>query len=362
MDPSAPALTPRAEPGSAQPAASDLPRPSAQRPRRLRLSAALRAMVRETHPSPADLIYPLFVTHGQRQRREISSMPGVFQLSPDQLAAEAEALAALGIPAVMLFGLPAEKDPMGLENFASDGIVQQAIRALKAAAPDLVVISDVCLCEYTDHGHCGLLNNSNGARPQPHLPEGYVLNDETLPVLSAVAVSHAEAGADMVAPSGMLDGMVAAIRAGLDEAGFSHLPILSYAVKYASAFYGPFREAAQGAPQFGDRQSHQMDPANAREALREAALDVAEGADMLMVKPALAYLDVIRQTREQFPHVPLAAYNVSGEYAMVKAAARNGWLDERRAVLEALTGMRRAGADLIITYHARDAARWLNEA
>jgi porphobilinogen synthase len=239
--------------------------------------------------------------------------------------------------------------------------VQQAIRALKQAVPELVVMTDVCLCEYTDHGHCGLLNEPQGlaARPQPHLPAGYVLNDETLPILAQVAVSHAQAGADVVAPSGMLDGMVAAIRAGLDGAGFAHLPILSYAIKYASAFYGPFREAAQGAPKSGDRQSHQVDPANAREALREAALDVAEGADLLMVKPALAYLDVVRQAREQFPAMPLVAYNVSGEYAMVKAAAQRGWIDERRVVLETLTAMRRAGADLIITYHAPEAARWL---
>jgi porphobilinogen synthase len=332
-----------------------------ERPRRLRLSAPLRALVRETRLDPSDLIYPLFVAHGQGLKHEISSMPGVYQWSPDLLADEARAVAALGIPAVLLFGLPASKDPIGLENFAPDGIVQQATRAIKAAAPDLTVITDVCLCEYTDHGHCGLLNLSHGAqpRPHPHLPEGYVLNDETLEVLVHVALSHAEAGADCVAPSGMLDGMVGAIRAGLDGAGFEHLPILSYSTKYASAFYGPFREAAQGAPQFGDRQSHQMDPANAREALRETALDVAEGADMLMVKPALAYLDIIRRVREAFPNLPLAAYNVSGEYAMLKAAAANGWLDERRAALEVLTGIKRAGADLIITYHAKDAARWL---
>jgi porphobilinogen synthase len=288
-------------------------------------------------------------------------MPGVYQWSPDLLGREAEEIAALGLRAVLLFGLPASKDPIGLENFAPDGIVQQAIRALKAAVPELVVITDVCLCEYTDHGHCGLLNtaDASGRRPYPHLPEDYVLNDETLAVLARVAVSHAEAGADLVAPSGMLDGMVAALRAGLDAAGFAETAILSYAVKYASAFYGPFREAAEGAPKFGDRASHQMDPANAREALRETALDVDQGADLLMVKPALPYLDIVRQTREQFPALPLAAYNVSGEYAMVKAAARNGWLDERRAVLELLTSIRRAGADLVVTYHAKDAARWL---
>jgi porphobilinogen synthase len=323
----------------------------------------LRGLVRETRLTPSNFIYPFFVTHGNEVRREIKSMPGVCQWSPDRVAREAEAVAAAGIPAVLLFGLPARKDPIGLENFAPDGIVQQAVRAIKAAAPNLLVITDVCLCEYTDHGHCGLLNlpaAPGGGLPRPHLPEGYVLNDETLAILARVAVSHAAAGADLVAPSAMIDGQVGAIRHGLDAAGFDHLPILAYSTKFASGFYGPFREAAQGAPKFGDRQSHQMDPANAREALRETALDVAQGADLLMVKPALAYLDLIRQTREQFPELPLAAYNVSGEYAMVKAAAQNGWLDERRAVLEILIGLKRAGADLLITYHARDAARWLD--
>lgn len=343
------------ETGTAPAARRDL----TARPRRLRLTPALRRMVRETELSPADLIYPLFVTHGNNVRREIGSMPGVFQLSPDQLAREAEEITQLAIPAVILFGIPESKDPLGLENFAEDGIVQQSIRALKQAAPELVVITDVCLCEYTDHGHCGLLNT--GQHRHPHLPEGYVLNDPTLEVLAKAAVSHAEAGADILAPSGMIDGMVSAIRAALDGASFEHLPVLSYAVKYASSFYGPFREAAQGAPKFGDRQSHQMDPANAREALREAALDVAEGADMLMVKPALSYLDIIQRLRQQHPDLPLAAYNVSGEYAMVKAAAANGWLDERRAALEILLSIKRAGADLIITYHAKDAARWLQE-
>ncbi len=331
----------------------------AVRPRRLRLNPRLRAMVREIQLAPDDFIYPLFVTHGRGVRNEIRSMPGIYQWSIDRLAREAESIAALGIPAILLFGIPAEKDPIGLENFASDGIVQQATRAIKDAAPEMIVVTDVCLCEYTDHGHCGVLKAGDGARDHPLLPEGYVLNDETLDVLTKVAVSHAEAGADIVAPSGMIDGMVAAIRAALDEAGFEHLPILSYSTKYASSFYGPFREAAQGAPKFGDRKSHQMDPANAREALRETALDVAEGADMLMVKPALPYLDIVRLVRDHFPELPLAAYNVSGEYAMVKAAAANGWLDEERAVLELLTGIKRAGADLIITYHAKDAARWL---
>lgn len=329
------------------------------RPRRLRASPGFRAMVRETRLTPADFIYPYFVMHGQNVRRPISSMPGVYQLSVDQLAKEAEAVVGLGIPAVILFGLPAEKDPVGLENFAHDGVVQQAIRAIKAAVPELIVVSDLCLCEYTDHGHCGLLNVGDGKRPQPHLEEGYVLNDETLDILAKVAISHADAGVDIVAPSGMMDGMVRAIRAGLDAHDFSHIPIMSYAVKYASSFYGPFRDAADGAPKFGDRKSHQMDPANVREALREAALDVAEGADFLMVKPGLPYLDVIRRVRDRFPELPLVAYNVSGEYAMIKAAAANGWLDEERVVLELLLGFKRAGADLIITYHAKDAAGWL---
>jgi porphobilinogen synthase len=333
--------------------------PFVARPRRLRVSPQIRAMMRETQLAPDDFIYPLFVMHGHGLKNEISSMPGVFQWSVDNLPREIESIARLGIPAVILFGIPQSKDPVGLENFSPDGIVQQATRAIKAAVPEMMVVTDVCLCEYTDHGHCGILNTGNSDRPHPHLPEGYVLNDETLDVLARVAVSHAEAGADIVAPSGMLDGMVGAIRAGLDAADFHHVPILSYSTKYASGFYGPFREAAQGAPRFGDRKTHQMDPANAREALRETALDVAEGADMLMVKPALPYLDIIRQTRDQFPELPLAAYNVSGEYAMVKAAAMNGWVDEGRVVLELLTGIKRAGADLIITYHAKDAAEWL---
>jgi porphobilinogen synthase len=326
------------------------------RPRRLRQTAVLRAMVRETELNVRDFIYPLFVRHGYG-RNEIRSMPGVFQFSVDEAVRAAESAATLGIPAVILFGIPAEKDPVGLENFAEDGIVQQAVRAIKQQLPEMVVVTDVCLCEYTDHGHCGILNT--GEHYHAHLPEGYVLNDETLEVLAKVAVSHAESGADIVAPSGMMDGMVAAIRSGLDGASFEHTPILSYAVKYASSFYGPFREAAEGAPKFGDRKSHQMDPANLREALREAALDADEGADMLMVKPALAYLDVIHAVKEAFPEPPLAAYNVSGEYAMIKAAAANGWLDEAKVTLETLTAIKRAGADLIITYHALDAAGWL---
>jgi porphobilinogen synthase len=320
----------------------------AKRPRRLRRTAALRDLVRETTLEPDDLVQPLFVVAGEGLRVPVSSMPGVDQLSVDRLAAEARAISALGIKAVLLFGVPATKDPLGLESHADDGVVQQAIRALKDAEPDLVVVTDVCLCEYTDHGHCGLLDDA-----------GEVQNDETLEVLRRIAVSHGEAGADVVAPSGMIDGMVGAIRGALDDEGLQRVAVLSYAVKYASAFYGPFREAAEGAPAFGDRRSHQMDPGNAREALREAALDVEQGADALMVKPALAYLDVVRAVRERFPELPLAAYNVSGEYAMVKAAAGNGWLDERAVVLEALTGIRRAGADLVVTYHAKDAAAWL---
>jgi len=330
------------------------------RPRRLRATPALRALVRETELNARDFIYPLFVRHGQG-RNEIRSMPGVYQLSVEEAVREAETAARLGVNAVILFGIPAQKDPIGLENFADDGIVQQAIRAIKKEIPEMVVVTDVCLCEYTDHGHCGILNVPDGAKPRPSLslPEGYVLNDETLGILAKVALSHAECGADIVAPSGMIDGMVAAIRGALDETGYNNLPILSYAVKYASSFYGPFREAAEGAPKFGDRKSHQMDPANVREALREAALDVDEGADMLMVKPALAYLDVIRVVKNAFPELPMAAYNVSGEYAMIKAAAANGWIDEAKATLETLTAMKRAGADLILTYHAVDAANWL---
>jgi len=258
---------------------------------------------------------------------------------------------------VILFGIPEVKDPIGLENFSEDGIIQQAIRAIKKEIPEMVVVTDVCLCEYTDHGHCGILNT--GEHYQMGLPEGYVLNDPTLDVLAKVAVSHAECGADIVAPSGMMDGMVGAVRSALDQSGLENTPILSYAVKYASSFYGPFREAAEGAPKFGDRKSHQMDPANVREALREAALDVDEGADMLMVKPAMAYLDVIRVVKDAFPELPMAAYNVSGEYAMIKAAAANGWIDEAKVTLETLTAMKRAGADLILTYHAVQAAGWL---
>ena len=331
----------------------------AARPRRLRTHASLRAMVRETSLTPEDLIYPLFVTQGRSVRNPVASMPGVFQVSVDLLAAEAREAAALGIPSILLFGIPAHKDPEGSESHAKDGIIQRALRELKDADTGLLLVTDVCLCEYTDHGHCGILNSGGAGRPVPSLPEGYLLNDETLSVLARISLSHAEAGADIVAPSGMIDGMVGAIRGALDHGGYPVMPIMSYAVKYSSSFYGPFREAAQGAPRFGDRRSHQMDPANVREALKEAEIDIREGADFLMVKPALPYLDVIRAVHERFNDHPLVAYNVSGEYAMVKAAAANGWIDERAATLEVLTGIRRAGADLIISYHAKEAARWL---
>lgn len=318
------------------------------RPRRLRAMPALRRMVRETTLAADDLILPMFVVHGHEVRNAIQSMPGIYQLSVDQAVAEAEEVVEMSIPSVILFGIPTAKDALGSENFSDKGIVQQAIRAIKATQPELMVIADVCMCEYTDHGHCGIVQGEQ------------IVNDATLEILEKAAVSYARAGADIVAPSGMMDGMVGAIRSALDGEGFVNVSVLSYAVKYASAFYGPFREAAEGAPKFGDRKTHQMDPANAREALREVALDIEEGTDMVMVKPALPYLDIIRQVRDACP-VPVAAYNVSGEYAMIKAAAAKGWLDERAAVLELLTSIKRAGADLILTYHAKDAARWLYE-
>ncbi|PKN81634.1 MAG: porphobilinogen synthase [Chloroflexi bacterium HGW-Chloroflexi-9] len=319
------------------------------RTRRTRRTEALRGLVRETRLDPAQFIAPLFVTHGANVRTEISSMPGQYQLSLDQLAREAAELRAVGVRAVLLFGLPAAKDPRGSEGYDEQGIVQQAIRELKRVDPDLVVIADICLCEYTDHGHCGLLT-----------PTGEVDNDPSLDLLARMAQSMVDAGADIVAPSDMMDGRVAAIRERLDEAGHVATPIMAYSAKYASAFYGPFREAAGSAPQFGDRRGYQMDPPNVREAIREVEADIEEGADIVMVKPALAYLDVIRAVRDR-TDLPLCAYNVSGEYAMVKAAAANGWLDERRIVLETLTSIRRAGADMIITYHAKAAARWLRE-
>ncbi len=318
------------------------------RPRRLRETETFRRMVRETRLAVDDFIMPFFVVHGRGVRREISSMPGNCQLSVDEVVKEVKETAALGIPGIILFGLPANKDAVGSEAYAKDGIVQQAIRAIKDSVSDLVVITDVCLCEYTSHGHCGVVER------------GRVKNDPTLELLVRTALSHAEAGADMVAPSDMMDGRVGAIREALDEAGYEETPILAYSAKYASGFYGPFREAAESAPQFGDRRAYQMDPANAEEALREVGLDLEEGADMIMIKPALPYLDVLWRVKAEFG-VPVAAYSVSGEFAMVKAAARLGWLDEERVMLEMLTAIRRAGADLIVTYFARDAARLLRQ-
>ncbi|MBX3443006.1 MAG: porphobilinogen synthase [Planctomyces sp.] len=321
------------------------------RPRRLRMHPRLRDLVRETRLSPDDFLLPLFVRHGRDQRVPISSMPGHAQLSVDRLLPEIREIESLGIPGVILFGIPEHKDATGSDAWADNGIVQQALGAIREAGTTLLLAADVCLCEFTDHGHCGVVREIGGRTD--------VDNDSTLELLVRESVSFARAGADLVAPSGMMDGMIAAIRDGLDQAGFSHLPIMSYAAKYASGFYGPFREAAESTPQFGDRRSYQMDPANANEALRETALDVAEGADVLMVKPAISYLDVIRRVKQAHPDVPLAAYNVSGEYAMVKAAAERGWIDEQRVTLEILTSLKRAGADLLITYHAKDACRWL---
>jgi porphobilinogen synthase len=317
------------------------------RPRRTRRTENLRRLVRETHLAVDNFIYPLFIAESIKEEVEIGSMPGVYRWPVERVAREAKAVAALGIPAVLLFGIPDFKDAVGTEAYNPNGVVQAAVREIKKAVPELVVITDVCLCEYTDHGHCGVLDAS-----------GYVLNDPTLDLLSKMALSHAEAGADIIAPSDMMDGRIGAIRAALDEGGFENTPIMAYSAKYASGFYGPFREAADSAPAFGDRRSYQMDPPNAREALREVELDIAEGADMIMVKPALAYLDVIARVKDRFD-LPLAAYNVSGEYSMLKAAAKMGWLDEERVVRETLTAIKRAGADMIITYHAKEAARWL---
>jgi porphobilinogen synthase len=318
----------------------------AQRPRRLRRNEALRGLVRETRLTAEGLVYPMFVCPGSKVRKEVSSMPEVHQQSVDQIVEECREVESLGIPAVILFGLPETKDPRGASSTSAQGVVQRAIEAIRKAKVKVVVITDVCLCEYTDHGHCGVIEN------------GEVANDATLQILAEQALSHARAGADIVAPSDMMDGRVAAIREKLDEHKFENIAILSYAAKYCSGFYGPFREAAQSAPQFGDRRSYQMDPANAREALKEVALDLEEGADMIMVKPALPYLDIIHRVHESF-NVPVAAYNVSGEYAMIKAAAQKGWIDEQRVVLEVLTGIQRAGASMILTYHAKDVARWL---
>jgi porphobilinogen synthase len=329
------------------------------RPRRLRRSAALRQMVRETTLSPADFIYPLFVRPGHDLKLPIRSMPGQHQWSVDRAVQEAREAFALGVPAVILFGIPEHKDWCGSDNSSPTGIVPTAIRAIKDALPDMVVISDMCFCEYTDHGHCGIINTQTHDHYSAHLPEGYLLNDPTLELLAQASLVHAQAGADIIAPSGMIDGMVRAIRTGLDSGGFGHTLIMSYAAKYSSGFYGPFRDAAESPPSFGDRSQYQMDPANRREALKEVALDVAEGADVLMVKPALAYLDIISDVRANYP-LPVAAYQVSGEYAMLHAAAANGWLDLERCALETLTSIKRAGADLILTYFAKDAAGWLS--
>lgn len=318
-----------------------------RRLRRFRLTEQLRSMVRETELSPSDFIYPLFVVPGKNVRKEVASMPGVHQLSIDQAVRECVTVFNLGIPAVILFGIPSGKDERGSEAYDEAGIVQMAIRSIKKEIPDLIVMTDVCLCEYTSHGHCGILR------------DGQLVNDESVELLAREALTHAQAGVDIVAPSDMFDGRVAAIREILDGNGFPYLPIVSYAAKYASGFYGPFRDAAESTPQFGDRRSHQMDPANADEALREVEQDIAEGADMVMVKPALAYLDVIKRVKDRFG-MPTAAYNVSGEYSMIKAAARNGWIDEQRIMMEVLTSIKRAGADLILTYFAKDAAQLLN--
>ena len=318
------------------------------RPRRLRANETIRRMVRETTLSPDNFIYPMFVTHGKGVRKEISSMPGNYQQSVDNLVKDCEEVHGLGIPAVILFGIPEHKDEMGTEAYSDEGIVQHAIKAIKNKLPDLLVITDVCMCEYTSHGHCGIIKN------------GQVQNDATLELLAKEALSHAKAGADMVAPSDMMDGRVGAIREVLDDEGFENIPIMAYAAKYASGFYGPFREAAESTPQFGDRRSYQMDPSNGREALREVELDIEEGADIVMVKPALSYLDIISQVKQEF-NMPVAAYNVSGEYSMIKAAAKLGWIDGDRVMMEVLTSIKRAGADMILTYHAKEAAKLLNK-
>jgi len=316
------------------------------RPRRLRRTEALRGLVRETRLSAAGFIYPMFVCPGNKVRKAVGSMPGIYQQSADQIVEECREVEALGLPGVILFGLPEKKDARGASSLAADGVVQKAIEAIRKAKLNLLVITDVCLCEYTDHGHCGVIEQDE------------ILNDPTLGILAEQALSHARSGADVVAPSDMMDGRVGAIRAKLDANEFENIPIISYAAKYCSGFYGPFREAADSAPKFGDRRSYQMDPANSREAIREVELDLAEGADVIMVKPALPYLDIIRVVRDRFD-VPVAAYNVSGEYSMVKAAGQNDWIEEKRVVLEILTGIQRAGAHIILTYHAKDAARWL---
>jgi len=323
------------------------------RMRRLRQSEKIRSLIRETNLSPNELIMPLFVRHGRDEKRPIASMPGQFQLSVDKLEAEVKAITQLGLPAVLLFGIPEHKDGAGYDSYADDGVIQNAIKEIKEVNPDLLVIADTCFCEYTDHGHCGFIKDVNGN------PD--VDNDKTLELIAKQAIAQAKAGADIVAPSGNMDGMVGAIRQRLDQEGFTNTIIQSYAVKYASSFYGPFRDAAEGAPKFGDRKTYQMDPSNANEALREVELDIAEGADMIMVKPALAYLDIIQRIKTTFPYMPLSAYQVSGEYAMIKAAAENGWLDEKKVTLESLTSIKRAGANFIFSYFAKDVAGWLQE-
>lgn len=317
-------------------------------------------MVRETSLSISDVIYPMFVRPGKNLRIPVASMPGVDQWSIDRLVGEIDEVAALGIPAVMLFGIPEHKDAVGSDNWSPDGIIPRAIQAIKDARPEMLVISDMCLCEYTDHGHCGVINNVESGCFNPALPQGYLLNDPTLELLQRSSVAHAEAGADVIAPSGMIDGMVGVIRSALDQAGHEHVVIMSYAAKYASGFYGPFRDAAESPPQFGDRSQYQMDPGNRREAIRETALDINEGADVVMVKPALPYLDVLSEIRQTFD-LPTAAYQVSGEYAMLHAAAANGWIDLERCAMESLTAIKRAGADMILTYFAKDLARWLDQ-
>jgi porphobilinogen synthase len=326
----------------------------------MRSSVNLRRLMRETTVSTDNLIAGMFVRHGQGIQNPIGSMPGLFQFSVDQAVREATELAELGIPAVLLFGIPEKKDATGSENYDPEGIVPQAIRTIKQNIPEMVVISDMCCCEYTTHGHCGIINTPDAECYDPHMPEGYLLNDPTLDILARASVVHAEAGADIIAPSGMMDGMVETIRNALDEANFTNTAIMSYAAKFSSSFYGPFRDAAESPPSFGDRSQYQMDPANVREAMKEVELDVLEGADVVMVKPALPYLDIIQKIRETF-ELPIAAYQVSGEFSMIKAAAAQGWIDERRVALESLYAIRRAGADMIITYFAKDAARWLSE-
>lgn len=323
----------------------------ATRPRRLRYNAKVRDLVRENHLTADDVIYPIFIKAGLKQKQALESMPGCYQFSLNDLADEVKKIAAAGVKSIMIFGVPAEKDSCGSDACSDSGVMQQSIKIIKQAAPELLIISDICFCEYTDHGHCGAINDKTGKMD--------VDNDETLAMLKQQAVSHAKAGADMLAPSGMMDGMIQAIRTALDENGFSHLPIMSYAVKYASALYGPFREATEGAPQFGDRRTYQMDPANGNEALKEATLDVQEGADLLMVKPGHTYLDVIYRVKQKFPEFPVGAYHPSGEYAMIKAAAEKGWLDEKKAVLEIMLSFKRAGADFILTYYAKDVCLWL---